>query len=180
MNAVSRLAGFLAPIVALLTVALAIITHPWFSFTKNAISDLGAIGVEQNYILNVGLAISGTLALIFAHGVYVDQRTSLGKFGAILFMLGAASLILIAAFPEGTSLHFSVSVSFFVLTSLGMLAVGVTDDRDWFATFTIELFIIAWTLALLCASLFEGIAISELIGIFAISIWVYVYLLAER
>jgi len=179
MNTISRMAGFLAPIVAFVAIAIAIAAHPWFSFTENAISDLGAMSVEDNYILNNGLIIAGILAVIFSYGLYKDQKSALGKLGVIIFIIASISLILIGLFPEDFKIpiHYPASVSFFVLGSFGILIVGLADERRWFGAFSITLFSIGWILALVCLAIFNGVAIPELIGAVAISLWVYGYLL---
>ena len=181
MNTISRIAGFLAPIVAFVAIAIAIAAHPWFSFTENAISDLGAMSVEDNYILNNGLIIAGILAVIFSYGLYKDQKSALGKLGAIIFIIASISLILIGLFPEDFKIpiHYPASVSFFVLGSFGILIVGLADERWWFGAFSIALFSIGWILALVCLAIFNGVAIPELIGAGAISLWVYAYLLSR-
>ncbi|MHC1625107.1 MAG: DUF998 domain-containing protein [Methermicoccaceae archaeon] len=182
MNTISRVSGFIAPVVAFVGITLAIATHPWFSFTENAISDLGALYVEGNYILNISLFVSGILATVFAYGLTEEQRTKLGRFGAILFMMGTISLAMIGLFPEDFKIpiHFIVSVSFFAFAGLGILAMGIADERRWFRAFSILLFSSALMFAMMSMDLFTGVAIPELIGAVAITIWVYVYLLSER
>lgn len=175
---VYRYAGVLSPLIAFLSITLAVLTHPWFSFEKNAISDLGKIGLEGNYILNTGLIVSGSMGFVFGYGLLRAQKRTLGKIGCFIFILGIVSLILIGTFPEGTSPHYPASLGFFLLSSLGMLIKGIDDLREKgksrkFGFFSILLFLIGWILATIALKSFEGVAIPELIGAVAFSVWVY-------
>ncbi len=174
-----RIAGVLSPITAFMSIGLAILTHPWFSFQNNAISDLGRVGLEGNYILNCGFIVSGLLGLLFAYGLVKSQKRRLGKIGGVVFGLGIFSLFLIGTFPEGTAPHFYVSLGFFLLSSFGMLLKGIDELREnrIFGIFTIALFSLGWLLAIIAIRSFRGVAIAELIGAIAVSIWVYGVLL---
>jgi hypothetical membrane protein len=171
------LAGFLTPIIAFSSIGLAILTHPWFSLQNNAISDLGRIGLEKNYILNFGFILAGFTGLIFAFGFITQQKRFLGKVGGYIFCFGVFSLLLIGVFPEGTPQHLPVSLGFFLLSSLGMLLKGIDElKKSKFGTFTIILICSAWTLAIVALKTFRGVAIPELLGAIAVSVWVYVYI----
>jgi hypothetical membrane protein len=95
--------------------------------------------------------------------------------------LGVLSLLLIGVFPEGTPLHLPASLGFFLLSSIGMLLKGIDELRERlkFGMFTILLFCTGWVLAVIALNSFKGVAIPELIGAIAISIWVYAYLGVE-
>jgi len=170
-----KLSGLLAPIVAFLSIALAILTHPWFSLTDNAISDLGALDVEDNYILNIGLIVSGLLGIVFACGLYESLTSNLGKAGSIILLFGCLSLFLVGVFPEGTELHFPVSISFFILTALGILVVGLSfyESNQRYSVFTEFLIVSGFILTVNALSNFEGVAVAELIAGIIFSIWVY-------
>jgi len=155
--------GLLAPIVAFVSIAVAIFTHPWFSLAENAISDLGAVGVEKNYILNAGLIISGIFATIFALGTLLEQKSFLGRLGGVYFLLGAVCLALIGVFPEGTPQHLPVSVAFFTLAPIGAFFIGISSEDSDFAAFTILLTLVEALLAILCLYWFEGVAMTELV-----------------
>ncbi len=175
MEVVYRYAGILSPLIAFVSIFLAISTHPRFSFQNNAISDLGRAGLEGNYILNYGLILSGLFGLVFAYKLVKSQERVLGKIGSFIFAAGIFSLFLIGVFPEGTPPHFPVSLGFFLLSSFGMLLKGIDDLREKkeFGIFTIILFSAGWILAILAMKTFKGVAIPELIGGIAISIWIY-------
>jgi|Deesub1362B_J571_1020462.scaffolds.fasta_scaffold00027_162 hypothetical membrane protein len=168
-------AGILSPVIAFISILLAVSTHSWFSFEKNAISDLGRVGLEYNYILNYGLILSGLFGLVFAYGLIKSQKRVLGRLGSFIFAAGIFSLLLIGVFPEGTPPHLSVSLGFFLLSGFGMLLKGIDDlkEKREFGIFTIILFSLGWILAVWALKTFKGVAIAELIGAIAVSIWVY-------
>ena len=173
MKRIYRYAGILAPIVALGSIILAILTHPWFSFSENAISDLGAIDVEKNYILNYGLVISGILATIYSIGLYGEQRSDLGRFGSLLFLIASLFLTMIGVFPEGTPLHFPISVSFFILMYVSILLIGISTYDSEFIFFTLLIFLFGVEGSLISLLEYGSVGIAELISIITFTIWIY-------
>jgi len=63
---ISGVSGVLAPLVAFTLISLAITSHPQFSWTGNALSDLGVVEGVTAVLFNSGLIIGGILAIIFA------------------------------------------------------------------------------------------------------------------
>ncbi|MHC1605596.1 MAG: DUF998 domain-containing protein [Candidatus Methanofastidiosia archaeon] len=124
---VAGLCGILAPIVAFISISLAIFYSPWFSWTENWLSDLGVNG-RASLLFNGGLVITGILSVIFGSGLRARFASmSSGNLGSIVFILGALSLCGVGIFPETRGeLHFYVSVSFFVLVSLAMFFIGAS------------------------------------------------------
>jgi len=119
-------AELLAPLVGLSGVTLTVIIHSsWFSFQNNAISDLGRLGLEKNYILNMSLILAGFLSVFFAYGLLKESGSVLKKLGTCVLAAGLVSLILIGVFPEGTPPHNNVSLGFFLLTGFGILIIGI-------------------------------------------------------
>lgn len=174
-----ELAGILAPVMAFLGITLAVNVHSgWFSWKNNAISDLGRIGLEKNYILNFSLIIAGILGLIYAYGMYKETKGVLKKIGVGIFTAGLISLILIGAFPEGTSPHYYVSWGFYILASTGILVYGTDEIRKektkTFGIFSLLDVFTAWILGIWAIKTFKGAAIPELIGAVAIALWVYI------
>jgi len=168
-----RYAGLLSPVIALASIAIAILTHPWFSFTENAISDLGALSVDYNYILNYGLIVSGALGVIFSVGLYRVMKSSISKLGSFLVLLGCIFLVLVGLFPEGLEPHFYVSVLFFVVTAVGvfMIGIGILRDNRHYATVTLLLISTGVALSVLFLSMFPGVAIAELMMSLTFSAW---------
>jgi len=68
---IMRLAGFCGltnPVIVFMLIALSISYSPWFSWTENALSDLGVHGIAA-ILFNSGLIIGGVLAITFAIGL---------------------------------------------------------------------------------------------------------------
>ena len=97
---ISGVSGIVTPIVAFAFISLAIVYSPQFSWTENALSDLGVQEGVTAVLFNYGLIIVGILALVFASGLFVLQKTMLGKIGAFIFVLAALTLMAIDVFPE--------------------------------------------------------------------------------
>ena len=62
------LCGILIPIVFLTGILIAMLYSPWFKWTNNALSDLGAEGISA-FFFNNTLIFDGLLALIFSIGL---------------------------------------------------------------------------------------------------------------
>ena len=125
------LCGILVPIVAFSCIGVSIALSPWFSWHKNALSDLGALSSSVWPIFDIGLIVSGALAMAFSYGLMERLEEGLSKAGALVVLLGSLSLALIGAFPEDAGLvHFVVSVGFFLLVPIGMLVVGASRLRS--------------------------------------------------
>lgn len=122
---ISGLCGLLAPVVAFTCIALAIYSYPPFSWTDNALSDLGVQSGITAPVFNIGLIVSGVLALIFASSLHVFlQAKALGTVGTAIFVVDTLALAAIGVFPENVKpTHYIVSVMFFLLYPLAMLVI---------------------------------------------------------
>lgn len=122
---ISGVCGTIAPIVAFTFILLAILNFPQFSWTGNALSDLGVQEGVTAILFNSGLVIGGILALVFASGLFVLQKTMLGRIGVFIFVLAALAFMAIGVFSENAEpTHYYVSVTFFVLFPISMLVIG--------------------------------------------------------
>jgi len=74
LRAVGTLCGLAAPGVGLGTVLLATLLAPWFSWTGNALSDLGHPSRATAPLFNGGMALAGLLALAFAGRLWIDAE----------------------------------------------------------------------------------------------------------
>ena len=118
--------GIFAPILAFTCILLAIASNPSFSWTSNALSDLGVIAGVTGLLFNFGLCVSGLLALNFAvFGLYAYLgKTWVGKIGAAVFGAATIALIAIGVFNEHYSrTHYAVSVAFFTLMPISMFII---------------------------------------------------------
>ena len=124
---ISGVSGVLAPLVAFTFISLAIVYSPQFSWTENALSDLGVQEGVTAILFNYGLIIVGILALVFVSGLFVLQKTMLGRVGAFIFILAALTLMAIGVFPENVKpAHYYASVGFFVLFPISTFVIGAT------------------------------------------------------
>jgi hypothetical membrane protein len=122
---ISGACGILTPIVAFTFILLAILNFPQFSWTENALSDLGVQEGVTATLFNSGLMIGGILLLVFLSGLFVLQKTMLSRIGVFMSVLAALALVAIGTFPESVEpTHYYVSVAFFLLLPVSMLVIG--------------------------------------------------------
>jgi hypothetical membrane protein len=158
---------------------IAIITYPAFSWTNNALSDLGVVPGLTSLIFNFGLFASGFLGLLFAVFGMTKYFTKsiVGKFGSGFFGAATVALMAIGVFNESYSpTHYFVSVAFFTLMPIALfmltgafwlvrekkmavlsIIVAVTSAMPWLLFFTFNYV--------------PNVAIPEAISGFAISVW---------
>lgn len=173
----AALSGILTPIIAFACILTAIALYSPFSWTDNALSDLGVVEGATAIIFNGGLIISGILALIFAVGMHLYLKESaLGKIGSFLFALDALALMAIGVFPEKTSPHFPASVAFFALFPLAMIFTSVALIKKGekkmaiFSLLAAVFSITVWTLYYV-THFAKGVAIPETLTSLAVSAW---------
>jgi hypothetical membrane protein len=118
--------GFVAPIFGFFIVFLAISYAPWFSWTRNALSDLGAGGMES-VIFNYGLMATGLLVLGFSRGLFeISEGSSLGRIGASIHVLAALFLFAIGVLNINVRpWHYIVSVGFFVTLPSALIIYSI-------------------------------------------------------
>jgi hypothetical membrane protein len=160
---------------------LAIANYPPFSWTDNALSDLGVVPGATSSLFNSGLIISGIWCLLFAIGLFILLRESvLGRVGVFVFALACSALVAIGLFPENvTPTHYVVSVMFFVLLPISLLiitgAFGVMG-KVRLAVFTLLVAVAAaapWIL-LFSVQYVSGVAIPEFASALAGAVWAVV------
>jgi hypothetical membrane protein len=177
---ITGVCGILAPLVAFSCILLAIAYYPSFSWTDNALSDLGVQNGIASALFNYGLMISGALALVFALGLFRLLEKSAGKIGTSLFILSAFALIMIGVFNENSEpMHFYASVAFFMLFPLSMLFTMVSFSKSGEAEMGAFTFLAAavaaspWV-AFFATRFVEGVAIPEVISALSASVWLII------
>ncbi|HJX02469.1 MAG TPA: DUF998 domain-containing protein [Candidatus Bathyarchaeia archaeon] len=174
----SGICGILTPIIAFTCILLAISYSPSFSWTQNALSDLGIQSGTTAPLFNYGLISSGIIALIFASGLFSFLGDKLlGKIGAAVFTLAVVSLTAIGVFPESVRpTHFYVSVAFFMLFPISMLLIVATfllaDKKQlgWFTFMVAMIAAVPWVLQFTVPYV-ENVAIPETISAVSASMW---------
>jgi len=175
---IAGLCGVITPLVAFTCILLAIAYSPQFSWTENALSDLGVQEGLTAPLFNYGLIISGAMSLVFASGILALLRNKLvGKVGSFTFVLATLALIAIGIFPENARpMHYFVSVAFFALIPIAMLVLMwafVQIGESKVALFTLLTAIVAavpWAIQL-AVRYVRGVAIPETISALSASAW---------
>jgi hypothetical membrane protein len=117
--------GIITPLVGFSTILIAIRSAPWFSWTENALSDLGVSGVTA-IIFNFGLMITAACFMAFSIGLYYHTKDSLvGHAGSITLVAASLFLFGIGLFPETIKpYHFFFSVAFFIALPISLLILS--------------------------------------------------------
>ena len=176
------LIGIAVPILAFTCILTAIASYPAFSWTNNALSDLGVVPGITSQTFNFGLFISGVLAFTFAIiGLFAYFNTNkVGKAGALTFAAATIALTAIGIFNESFKpTHFIVSVLFFTILpiALWVITAGLYLKREpKLAVFTVLASIAAATPWILFYTIHyvPNVAIPEFISSLAGSIWLIV------
>lgn len=169
----------LCPIVAFTFISLAILHSPWFTWTENYLSDLGAQGT-YSILFNAGLIIAGILVIMFAIGLRDSSmlRKPWGGLGTLTLILGACALCAIGIFPKTTGApHIYAAATMFVLIPLSMLLIGTTivsSSNKTLGWFTIILGVVALGVSLIPWP-WEGGAIPQMLSALPISAWAIIF-----
>jgi len=171
--------GMAAPVLAFSCILIAIYSYPPFSWTNNALSDLGIVPGLTGIVFNFGLYASGFLVFNFAvFGLYsyLGQRW-VGKIGSGAFAAVGLALMGIGFFPENVvPAHYFFSVAFFVLMPISLLIITGAFAIMRQAKMAVFTLLIAVAAALPWALYFtihyvSGVAIPEFVSALASSIW---------
>ena len=154
------------------TIGFAIAANPWFNLFRNALSDMGRVGLETAYVFNIGLLITSFAGMGYAYCLANIFRRRISVFLAGIYFVAAVFLMLIALFPEGTSPHGVVSYEFFLFMDVVMLFYGVSLWAEGFRTrglLSAVLTIIALAGSVLID--WPSVALVELYNIAIYSLW---------
>ncbi len=164
--------GFLSPLIACTFIATSIYVHN-FEFAGNALSDMGRVGLEKNYIFNTGLILAGICGTLFSIGLYREVK-QYEKISALVLALASMFLVCIGVFPEGTDPHVFFSVGFYFLGFIAIVLFGIFIFRRKrnIGIFSVGDAFLGLVLALVPQ--WDGVAISETIGAFFICLWMVV------
>ena len=168
----------LLPAIFLGGLAVVLWKNPWFSFTDNALSDMGSIRNPVNYYFNGFLMMFAVVGFIAAVGSF---RNGL----SYLMPIAMVFLFLVGVFPEEYAPHAPAAVLFYTLALADIALIGIKLARAgvnlgylWAVLAILTFF---FMLYLIRARVFKGLAIPELIGAATILAWfVYIGLLQLR
>ena len=159
--------AFIGPAIGFLGIIVAIILNwGWWSITDNAISDMGRIGVKYWYVLDISFILSGIVSLYSTFFVVSHMKGIIEKYGLYFFMASFVLLSLIGVFPEGTSLHWKISVLFFLVGTFSMFTVGmgIIINHEVWGFLIIGISLGGFISAVISSMIFKGLAIPELLG----------------
>jgi len=162
------LLGLIGPLVAYVFIGVSIASAPWFSWWKNALSDLGnAFRRESAPYYNFGLLLAGFLIAVYA--VTAFRRHA--KYTSISVAALAFMLQLVAVFDEVYGfLHQIVSVLFFVSLAVASATYAV-EKRSILAAASFVIGLASWILY--WAGTYEaGVAVPEIISATAVMLWI--------
>ncbi|MEM2681223.1 MAG: DUF998 domain-containing protein [Zestosphaera sp.] len=168
-----RYSGLLSFIIAYVFILTSILVNPWFNLFKNALSDLGRLGLENNYIFNAGLILAALTALTYIPSLLNFFKSKIGYMSVGVFLVAIIHLLLIGVFPEGTKPHGFVSYEFFALMTSSLLLIGVSliiEKLSKYGVLFIILFLVSLGGSLLIA--WPSIALLELYNIILYNIGV--------
>lgn len=171
---ISGISGIMVPPIAFTLIILAIAYSPEFSWTENALSDLGIQEGATALLFNNGLIISGVLTILFATGLLTClQENLLGRLGAFVLFLDAFALTAMGVFPEDVRpMHFYASVVFFTLFPISLFFVGAGFLRTMKIKLGLFTFIVAIAAAVVWVIPFgKGVAIPEALSALSASAW---------
>jgi hypothetical membrane protein len=156
---------------------ISIQSAPWFSWTNNAISDLGR---EQYDILlfNYSLIVLGFLLLFFTFGLNYSLKNE--RFGPTFLSISSLYFIAVGIFPLPDQYHIDFSSLFFIAFPLGFFALGLKMYKMKYE-FIKKMGIFALIIGIVaaCSSVFliffQGIAIPEMLILIPGFIWCMIY-----
>jgi hypothetical membrane protein len=182
LNTQLRLAGIIglfAPVFVFTCILASVASWPQFSWTNNALSDLGVQNGITAIVFNGGLVIGGILFAVFAMGLFSYHNLA-GKVGTVVFGLACVMLIAIGVFNEHfTPTHYIVSVGLFTLMPFSMfifVAAFWVQRKRALSVFTLASSLVAaavWVLEF-TVHYAPNVAVPEFISGLAGAVWVAV------
>jgi hypothetical membrane protein len=108
--------GIVGPVITLLLIIIDVYLSPWFSWSGNALSDLGVM--PYGYLFNSGLILGGLLSVLFV--LAIVKKTNFKPL--YLVVIGTISLSFVGVFNEHYSyIHLAFALIYFVFTPIGIL-----------------------------------------------------------
>jgi len=108
--------GIAGPVITLLLIIIDVYLSPWFSWSGNALSDLGVM--PYGYLFNSGLIIGGLLSTLFVLAIFKKINFK----PLYLIVIGTISLAFVGVLNEHYSyIHLAFALVYFVFTPIGIL-----------------------------------------------------------
>jgi len=167
------------PWITIFLIILNILISPWFSWYKNALSDLGVH--QYGFIFNSAIFTEGIIngLYFFFHGKNSRQR--------YLIVIGSFSLSLVGVFNENFHLlHLIFALIYFILMPIYIiLNSGYTENLNKFFNIiigTVSLFVIIVGIlsSFRLIPRILGLGVYEMLEAVLISMWISIYILREK
>jgi len=170
--------GLLTPFFVFSCIFGAVASWHSFSWTANALSDLGVQWGFTATLFNTGLVVGGFLFMVFGVGLwFFVGRCWVGKLGVCMLLLACVAIVGIGVFNETFSpTHYIVSVMLFVFMPLSFLVFAGDlwlEGKRGLSWFTLAIGLIAaaiWVLQLMVRYV-PNVAIPETVSGLAGSAW---------
>jgi len=169
--------GIVAPLFGLMIIGMSLWLSPWFSWTGNALSDLGGTDGFESIVFNSGLAMTAALLMMFGAGLFeLTKGDIIGQIGSGVNLLSAV-LLLGVGFINVTMepWHYYVSVGFFAALPLSALLIGVFCYRKNLRLYTL----LSWGAAILSVGIWllnwGSPAIPETLSVAYMSVWQMIF-----
>lgn len=112
INKAFFIAGIVGPLVTLSLTTLDTVISPWFTWTNNALSDLGVH--PYSYLFNYSLIFEGIMNLLLAIGLY--QAYKIRKYTVATLIISGFGLAMVGVFVETYHLyHLTFALIYFIL-----------------------------------------------------------------
>ena len=170
--------GVAAVTVAIVSILLAVLAAPWFSWTDDALSNLGTAQADYPWLFNYGLVLSGLLALPFSWRLYSAGDHPIERLGGLTLALSVTCLALVGVFPAGHPYHLPAAVAFYLGFTLSLWFHGTGEslaggpERGTVSIWTGIVHLLAWIGWAVWFSDRTGLAIPETVGAFTLIGWV--------
>ena len=176
-----RLSGGVATVVALGGIALAVLLDPTFSWTGDALSDLG-VRDRSAPAFNGGLILGGVVGLAYAVGLWrlADGRERRGawvlRLRAVVFAASMVAMVGVGLYDLTEPLHAPAAVGFYTLLTVVFAIDGLARRRTTTGRVTlgfVPVHVAVWATYLAGLWPVTGLALPELPGALMLAAWVW-------
>ena len=176
---IAGISGILSSTVPLIMILASTVLEKTFSWSRNALSDLGVS--QTAWLFNSALIVGGLLNLLFAFGLrsYLRKARRL-KIGVWLLIVSSISLALVGVFTENFSIiHGVVSLGYLLLAPLGLVFIGLEEKSQRIGKVSFVLGVLALMslffvpVIVFGLNLQVGFAVPEFLETLLLSIWTF-------
>ena len=175
----SAAAGVLAVACSLVAIVLAPAIPPWFSWTTNALSDLGTADGPERLLFDYGLVAAGVVGAGFIPAVARSASNRVGRASTVPVAAALAGVVGVGLFPTGTPLHFPAALTAYLgfLLSPAVWGVGelLAGNRRAGLLSVLDAlvhFLVWFPASFVFLGVAFGLAVPELLGALLFDAWV--------